>query len=100
MQQQLQELLNDERFMRRMRLAFHSSIDITVNEDLTISIVDHELEIHLAFKNESDFDRIYIVNETGLTTIKHAQAQVKAASLVQSHITMKKDWRKSNEQTN
>lgn len=83
-----------------MRLAFHSSIDITVNEDLTISIVDHELEIHLAFKNESDFDRIYIVNETGLTTIKQAQAQVKAASLVQSHITMNKDWRKSNEQTN
>lgn len=100
MQQQLQELLNDERFMRRMQLAFHSSIDITVNEDLTISIVDHELEIHLAFKNESDFDRIYIVNETGLTTIKKAQAQVKAASLVQSHITMNKDWRKSNEQTN
>ena len=100
MQQQLQELLNDERFMRRMQLAFHSSIDITVNEDLTISIVDHELEIYLAFNNESDFDRIYIVNETGLTTIKQAQAQAKAASLVQSHITMNKDWRKSNEQTN
>ena len=100
MQQKLQELLNDERFMRRMQLAFHSSIDITVNEDLTISIVDHELEIYLAFNNESDFDRIYIVNETGLTTIKQAQAQAKAASLVQSHITMNKDWRKSNEQTN
>lgn len=100
MQQQLQELLNDERFMRRMRLAFHSSIDITVNEDLTISIADHEFKIHLAFRNDNEFDRIYIVNNSGLTTISQAQAQVKAASLVQSHITMNKDWRKSNEQTN
>lgn len=100
MQQQLQELLNDERFMRRMQLAFHSSIDITVNEDLTISIVDHELEIYLAFRNDNEFDRIYIVNNSGLTTIGQAQAQVKAASLVQSHITMNKDWRTSNEQTN
>lgn len=100
MQQQLQELLNDERFMRRMQLAFHSSIDITVNEDLTISIVDHELEIYLAFRNDNEFDRIYIVNNSGLTTISQAQAQVKAASLVQSHITMNKDWRTSNEQTN
>lgn len=100
MQQQLQELLNDERFMRRMQLAFHSSIDITVNEDLTISIADHELEIYLAFRNDNEFDRIYIVNNSGLTTISQAQAQVKAASLVQSHITMNKDWRTSNEQTN
>lgn len=100
MQPQLQELLNDERFMRRMQLAFHSSIDITVNEDLTISIVDHELEIYLAFRNDNEFDRIYIVNNSGLTTISQAQAQVKAASLVQSHITMNKDWRTSNEQTN
>lgn len=43
-----------------------------------------------------EFDRIYIVNDSGLTTIKQAQAQVKAASLVQSHITMNKDWRTSN----
>ena len=43
-----------------------------------------------------EFDRIYIVNDSDLTTIKQAQAQVKAASLVQSHITMNKDWRTSN----
>ena len=100
MQKQLQELLNDERFIRRMQLSFHSSVEIIVNEDLTISIIDHEFKIHLAFRNDNEFGRIYIVNDSGLTTIGQAQAQVKAASLVQSHITMNKDWRKSNEQTN
>ena len=96
MQKQLQELLNDNRFIRRMQLSFHTSLEIIANEDLTISIIDHEFEIHLAFKNDNGFDRIYIVNDSGLTTIKQAQAQVKAASLVQSHITMNKDWRTSN----
>ena len=93
MQKQLQKLLNDERFMRRMQLAFHSSIEVKVLEDLTISINDHEFEVCLAFKNEEEFDRIYIVNRKELTTIKEAQAQVKAASLVQSHISLHKDWR-------
>lgn len=92
MQKQLQNLLNDERFMRRMQLAFHSSIEVKVLEDLTISIDDHEFEVCLAFKNE-EFDRIYIVNRKELTTIKEAQSQVKAASLVQSHISLHKDWR-------
>lgn len=95
MQKQLQNLLNDERFMRRMQLAFHSSIEVKVLEDLTISISDHEFDVHLAFKNEEEFDRIYIVGRKELTTIKEAQSQVKAASLVQSHLSMRKDWRLS-----
>lgn len=95
MQKQLQQLLDDERFMRRMQLAFHSSIEVKVSEDLTISISDHEFEVHLAFKNDEEFDRIYIVSRKELTTIKEAQSQVKAASLVQSHLTMHKDWRLS-----
>ena len=88
MQKQLQQ-----RFMRRMQLAFHSSIEVKVLEDLTISISDHEFDVHLAFKNEEEFDRIYIVGRKELTAIKEAQSQVKAASLVQSHISMHKDWR-------
>lgn len=95
MQKQLQQLLDDERFMRRMQLAFHSSIEVKVLEDLTISISDHEFEVHLAFNNDEEFDRIYIVGRKELTTIKEAQSQVKAASLVQSHLTMHKDWRLS-----
>lgn len=95
MHKQLQNLLNDERFMRRMQLAFHSSIEVKVLEDLTISISDHEFDVHLVFKNEEEFDRIYIVGCKELTTIKEAQSQVKAASLVQSHLSMHKDWRLS-----
>ena len=95
MQKQLQQLLDDERFTRRMQLAFHSSIEVKVLEDLTISIRDHEFEVHLAFKNDEEFDRIYIACRKELTTIKEAQSQVKAASLVQSHLTMHKDWRLS-----
>ena len=95
MQKQLQQLLDDERFMRRMQLACHSSIEVKVLEDLTISISDHEFEVHLAFNNDEEFDRIYIVGRKELTTIKEAQSQVKAASLVQSHLTMHKDWRLS-----
>ena len=95
MQKQLQQLLDDERFMRRMQLAFHSSIEVKVLEDLTISISDHEFEVHLAFNNDEEFDRIYIVGRKELTTIKEAQSQVKAASLVQSHLAMHKDWRLS-----
>lgn len=95
MHKQLQNLLNDERFMRRMQLAFHSSIEVKVLEDLTISISDYEFDVHLAFKNEEEFDRIYIIGRKELTTIKEAQSQVKAASLVQSHLSMHKDWRLS-----
>ena len=95
MHKQLQNLLNDERFMRRMQLAFHSSIEVKVLEDLTISISDYEFDVHLAFKNEEEFDRIYIIGRNELTTFKEAQSQVKAASLVQSHLSMHKDWRLS-----